>query len=279
MQGNGKQLRTELPSLDVKNLVGTNIDGFHANPAHQRGMLKNLSAVYKTSIEVAGFTFGLVATPLYSSDGSKLGTVVEWEDKTNALAEERAAEVLSTTNARIATALQVCKANVMMADADLNIVYLNDSVESMLSNREKELRAELSNFSVKLLIGTCVDDFHKNPAHQRGMLESLKDTYETDLTLGELTFGLIATPVFDGEGKRSGTVVEWQDKTEAIAAEHAAKEISDNNERVRQALDVVDTATMIADNDLNIIYLNQSVNRMMQNLIFAKICPISTLAN
>jgi len=169
----------------------------------------------------------------------------------------------ATENARIASALQVCQANVMMADADLNIVYLNDSVIDMLGNREKELQSVLSSFSMKSLMGTCVDDFHANPAHQRGMLEALKETYSTDLELAGLTFGLIATPVFDGEGNRSGTVVEWEDKTESLAASREAKKASDANERVRQALDVVGTATMIADTDLNIIYLNEAVKRMM----------------
>jgi len=176
------------------------------------------------------------------------------------ITEERA---ISVENKRIASALQVCQANVMMADADLNIVYLNDSVKNMLGNREKELQSVLNKFSMKTLMGTCVDDFHVNPAHQRGMLEALKDTYKTDLELAGLTFGLIATPVFDTEGNRSGTVVEWEDKTEALAAEKEAKEISDENARVRQALDVVGTAKMIADNDLNIIYINESVKKVM----------------
>lgn len=175
---------------------------------------------------------------------------------------ERAA---AAENSRTTAALKVCQANVMMADADLNIVYMNDSIRSMLGARERELREVLPNFEVRNLMGTCVDDFHKNPAHQRGILTELKSVYETSLDLNDLTFGLIATPVFGAEGERVGTVVEWEDKTERLAAEKEAKRIADENARVKQALDNVGTATMIADPDFNVIYMNGSANSVMKN--------------
>ena len=260
---NEQQLRTVLPSFNVIDLIGTNIDTFHVNPAHQRGMLDRLTSTYKTNLELAGFTFGLIATPVFNDDNERIGTVVEWEDKTERLAAERAAEAIANENARTANALQVCQANVMMADADLNIVYVNDAVKGMLRSREKQLQELLPNFSVDSLIGTCVDDFHKNPAHQRGMLDKLKDVYKTDLNLGELTFGLIATPVFNDSGERVGTVVEWEDKTERLAAEKIAEDIANANSRTTSALDVCQANVMMADADYNIVYVNEAVTAML----------------
>lgn len=259
-----RELRAALPAFNPDKLVGTNVDVFHKQPSHQRGMINKLNDVYKTAIEVSELTFGLIATPWIDQKGERVGTIVEWEDQTDRLAAEREAAEISESNSRIASALQVCQANVMMADADLNIIYLNDSVKDMLGSRETELKSVLSNFSMKTLMGTCVDDFHANPAHQRGMLEALTSTYDTDLNLADLTFGLIATPVFNDDGSRSGTVVEWTDKTEALAAERETKRIADENARVRQALDNVGTATMIADPDFNIIYMNRSVQSVFQ---------------
>ncbi|PAJ73827.1 diguanylate cyclase, partial [Pseudoalteromonas sp. NBT06-2] len=229
LSNNEQQLRTVLPNFNVANLIGTNIDTFHVNPAHQRTMLDNLKSTYKTNLELAGFTFGLIATPVFNDDGERLGTVVEWEDKTERLAAEKIAEDIANANQRTTSALDVCQANVMMADADLNIIYINGAVKAMLRSREKQLQELLPNFNVDNLIGTCVDDFHKNPAHQRGMLENLKSVYKTDLELGEMTFGLIATPVINDNGERLGTVVEWEDKTERLAAEKIAAEIANAN--------------------------------------------------
>ncbi|PAJ67712.1 hypothetical protein CJF42_26375, partial [Pseudoalteromonas sp. NBT06-2] len=137
---------------------------------------------------------------------------------TERLAAEKIAEDIANANQRTTSALDVCQASVMMADADLNIIYINDAVKAMLRSREKQLQELLPNFNVDKLIGTCVDDFHKNPAHQRGILDKLTDVYTTDLELGEMTFGLIATPVISDNGERLGTVVEWDDKTERLAA-------------------------------------------------------------
>nr|WP_252734128.1 methyl-accepting chemotaxis protein [Pseudoalteromonas sp. C2R02] len=263
LANNEQQLRTALPQFNVANLIGTNIDTFHVNPAHQRGMLDNLKSTYKTNLELAGFTFGLIATPVFNDDNERIGTVVEWEDKTERLAAELEAAEIANVNARTSNALKVCQANVMMADADLNIVYVNDAVKGMLRNREKQLQALLPNFRVDKLIGTCVDDFHKDPAHQRGMLDKLRDVYKTDLNLGEMIFGLIATPVFNDDGERVGTVVEWEDKTERLAAEREAAEIANANSRTTSALDVCQANIMMADADYNIVYVNEAVVAML----------------
>lgn len=107
-------------------------------------------------------------------------------------------------------ALDVCQGNVMMADADCNITYVNTSVTAMLQKNETALRALLPNFNVATLVGTNVDVFHQNPSHQRSLLQSLRQSYSTKLELGDLTFSLIASPLFDEKGERLGTVVEWK---------------------------------------------------------------------
>ncbi|TQV84316.1 PAS domain-containing protein [Exilibacterium tricleocarpae] len=259
-----QQIRTQLPNFDVNSLLGFNVDGFHKNPSHQRNMLRDLRDAYMTDLPLAGLTFGLIATPLFDEQGRRLGTVVEWVDKTDRLARENEEQRVAAENLRIKQALDVCDTSVMMADNDLNIIYMNKAVVDMLRNREQQIRTQLPNFDVNSLLGFNVDGFHKNPSHQRNMLRDLKDTYMTDLPLAGLTFGLIATPLFDEEGTRLGTVVEWNDKTDRLAREKEEQELSASNARVKQALDNVSANVMIADNDFNIIYLNESVAGMMR---------------
>ena len=254
-------IQKDLPNFDVNSLLGFNVDGFHKNPAHQRGMLKDLSNVYETSIEVGGRTFALVATPVFE-EGKRLGTVVEWVDQTAALKQQAIDEAVASENSRTRQALDVCQANVMMADADLNIVYLNDSVKQMLTDAQSDIRTELPNFNVSTLMGFNVDGFHKNPSHQRGMLQDLKETYNTSIEVGGRTFALTATPVFN-EGERLGTVVEWVDKTAALKQQAIDDAVSAENSRTRQALDVCQANVMMADADLNIVYLNDSVKQML----------------
>ena len=49
-------------------------------------------------------------------------------------------------------------------------------------------------------------------------LGSLKETYKTNLEIGGRKFYLIVNPVLGDGGERLGTVVEWQDQTEMLAA-------------------------------------------------------------
>ncbi len=88
----------------------------------------------------------------------------------------------------------------MMADADLNIVYLNDSVKEMLTDAQSDIRTDLPNFNVSTLMGFNVDGFHKNPSHQRGMLQDLKETYNTSIEVGGRTFALTATLQYQHRG-------------------------------------------------------------------------------
>ena len=115
--------------------------------------------------------------------------------------------------AMLKLALDTSTANVMMADANLNIVYLNGAVKSFLQEAERDIQKELPRFSVANLMGQNIDIFHKNPAHQRGMLDKLADAYKTSIQVGGRSFNLVSNPIFDENKKRLGTVVEWQDGT------------------------------------------------------------------
>jgi methyl-accepting chemotaxis protein-1 (serine sensor receptor) len=216
-------IRKELPNFSAHKVVGSNIDIFHKNPAHQRDMLSKLRESYKTQIKVGGRTFGLVATPLTNAKGDRVGTAVDWSDRTAAVAAEQEA----ANNLRIRNALDKCATNVMIANGDLEIVYMNETVTAMMQRNESELRKVLPQFDTRALIGRNIDVFHKNPAHQRGMLAALKSTYKTQITVGSLTFGLIANPILNEKGERVGTVVEWDDRTVEVNTEKEVGSIVD----------------------------------------------------
>lgn len=264
LRKNQAKLQQELPGFNVDNLIGANIDSFHRNPSHQRGILANLSRPYVAQIIVAGLTFDLIATPVFDEEGKRLATLVEWKDLTRELEVEKRQAELASHNARISSALDVCQANVMLADDKLNIVYVNDSVVRMLRDNQPQLRKSLPNFDVDKLVGQCIDVFHENPSHQRHILDKLNDVYRADIEIAGFTFGLIATPVFDDGGKRIGTVVEWEDKTDRLNREALEKAAAAENLRVRRALDNVSTNTMIANEKFEIVYLNRAVKEMMR---------------
>ncbi len=163
-------------------------------------------------------------------------------------------------NGRIRMALDATSPAVMIADADGQILYLNQSVSKMFNEAEAAIRHDLPDFRAAAIVGGSFDRFHKNPGHQRNVLGGLRSSYSTDIRIGGMVFGLVATPMFDAAGARLGTVVEWKDR----AAELSAQQLANDNARVRQALDKCSTSVMIADSDGQIIYMNESVTQMMR---------------
>ena len=213
-------IRKDLPNFQTSKVLGSNIDIFHKNPSHQRDMLAKLRTTYRTQIKVGVRIFSLIATPVINSHGERLGTIVEWQDKTAEIAGRDAELKLISENTRIKNALDKCTTNVMIADVDLNIVYMNETVTSMMQRNEAELRKTLPHFDARKLIGQNIDVFHQNPAHQRGMLAALKTSYRTQIKVGNLYFGLIANPVMDADGQRLGSVVEWAARTAEVGVEN-----------------------------------------------------------
>ncbi len=199
-------IRKELRSFETTKVLGANIDIFHKNPSHQRGMLEKLREPYRTTITVGGRIFDLIASPVFDSTGKRLGTAVEWQDMTAKRAEEAKAS-------RIQTSLDSVTSNVMLADETNTIIYMNPAVLKMMRAAEADIRKDLPNFDSNTIIGKSVDVFHKNPDHQRGMLEKLRSPYSTSISVGVRKFDLVASPVWGKKQERLGTVVEWKDVT------------------------------------------------------------------
>ncbi|MFN4166196.1 MAG: Cache 3/Cache 2 fusion domain-containing protein, partial [Ferrovibrio sp.] len=77
-----EDIRRELPHFDAQDLIGKNIDVFHKNPAHQQKLLAGLKGPYKARITVGGRIFDLTANAAINRRGDRVGTVVEWADRT-----------------------------------------------------------------------------------------------------------------------------------------------------------------------------------------------------
>jgi methyl-accepting chemotaxis protein len=128
-------------------------------------------------------------------------------------------QIRAAESARILAALDSADTNVMLANADYTIIYTNAALKRMLGAAEADLREALPHFAAASVIGSNIDIFHKNPAHQRKMLDAMRETFRTRLDIGRRKLDLIVTPVFDAAGQRIGTVTEWRDRTAELQIE------------------------------------------------------------
>ncbi|WP_162932238.1 methyl-accepting chemotaxis protein [Solimonas sp. K1W22B-7] len=220
-------IKKDVPAFNARSVIGTNIDLFHKNPAYQRGLLAKMTSTHSARLVLGGRSFSLILNPINDEQGKRLGYVVEWKDMTAELAAAQreqdrleAERKLANENLRIRNALDNVSGNVMIANNEREIVYMNAAVGDMLVKAEPELRKALPHFDARKLMGASIDVFHRNPAHQQGLLGNLRGSYRTEIKVSGLTFGLIASPIVNDKGERLGTVVEWANRTAEVAVEN-----------------------------------------------------------
>ncbi len=102
----------------------------------------------------------------------------------------------------------------MMIDRDFMVTYVNESTKNLLSENADVFREFWPNFNADQIVGSCIDIFHKNPAHQRQLLsDPSRLPYQTDIAIGDFRFALSVSGVFDANGDYVGNVLEWSDVT------------------------------------------------------------------
>lgn len=208
------RLRQTFPGFSADNLVGVCIDDFHKNPEHQRRLLSNPSNLpFKGMVDLGDIQFDLNVTPLYDAEGHFIGACQEWKNITEILKNE-------TDVARLRAAVSGSHTATMICDQDLHIVYMNDAVIELLRNREADMRKVFPGFKVDKLIGTNIDQFHKNAAHQRELLSDMSRLpYQAEIQVLDLYFELNVIGIMDKDGNYMGNSVEWRDITEVKLAQ------------------------------------------------------------
>jgi methyl-accepting chemotaxis protein len=120
---------------------------------------------------------------------------------------------------RIKIGLDNVSTNVMIADVKRNIIYMNKSLVEMFKTAQDDIRKDFPNFDAADLLGSNIDQFHKNPAHQAQMLERLRGMHKATIKIGGRTFALTVNAVVNDRGEHLGSAVEWIDRTLEIAVE------------------------------------------------------------
>ncbi|MDX1964938.1 MAG: methyl-accepting chemotaxis protein [Pirellulales bacterium] len=117
--------------------------------------------------------------------------------------------------------------NIMLADRNGTIVYMNPASRNTLKTIENQLPVK-----VDQIVGGSYDVFHKNPAHQRKLLGDPRNLpYSAEIAVGKDTLSLKASAIYDTTGEYVGPMVSWAVITEQKEMEARER---DNQERDRR---------------------------------------------
>lgn len=102
--------------------------------------------------------------------------------------------------------------NIMYADRDFNIQYINPASAKTLKKIENLLPVK-----VEEIVGKSIDIFHKNPSHQRKVLSSPENfPHHARFKLGPESMSLQANALKNIKGEWVGTMVNWELITDRV---------------------------------------------------------------
>jgi len=126
---------------------------------------------------------------------------------------------IAAENLRVKNALDQVTSCVMIADVNGKIIYMNEAAKQMFRNGEAEIRRDLPNFDAATVLGSGVDQFHKNKGVHKNLLSGITQAHKASIKVGGRSYNLTAVPVIDENKQNVGTAVEWLDRTAEVAAE------------------------------------------------------------
>ncbi|MBD1558784.1 PAS domain-containing protein [Vibrio sp. S9_S30] len=255
-------IQKDVSGFDHQSLMGDPIDNHLRYFSEKKTTFDHLTQTCKDELEIGGRTFSLVASPVIV-DNQRVGTVIEWDDRTDYLAQEHEKARVASENARVKYALDGSSGKVMIVDTKYDVIYMNNAVRLMMEEAARDIRSEVRDFDVKNINGQKIDKYFHAFTQYLPRLDTLTNALEQEIVVGGHTFAIVASPV-SVNGTRVGTVVEWDDRTDWLAEEREKARVASENARVKYALDSVSGNVMIADPELKVIYANKALEDMMQ---------------
>ena len=183
---------------------------------------RSLSAPLARAVSVFGdISTGKYDNVIESAGSDEAGQVLRALDDMQAklrtqIETERS---FAAENSRIRQALDKVSTSVVLADANYQIIYVNETAQTMFARNQHEIRKTLPNFDVTRLRGATLDAMSAEPANMRRVLDTLTTSDTHERVLGNCTFRTVANPVRNDRGERIGTVVEWTDRTQEVGVE------------------------------------------------------------
>src|SRR5262245_21510238 len=202
-------------------VVGGSIHRFHKDPHRIERILRNPRALPHR----ADFTFGSITLEsringIFGRRQEILGYIVNWED----VSEKKRVEAAQS---RLMSMLENSPTNVLLADRDFKITYLNPASLALLRKLEPHLPVKADK-----VLGSSIDIFHKDPGHQRRLLSDPKNLpIQAKINIGPEVAVLLVTAIYDQERNYIGPMVTWELITEKLENE---RKISAANERERK---------------------------------------------
>jgi methyl-accepting chemotaxis protein len=270
-----KDIRKEIPNFKADKLLGTNIDLFHKEPSYQRDLLKNLHNSITSELELAGRSLKVIAQPVISDKGERIGYVAEWQDRTQEKQIEREIEDLvnSVKVGQLSARIDLAGKEGFTELLSISINGLTDVIENAFN--------DINNVIRKMADGDLTDTIQSD---YQGTYAECKDNINNAMhKISELIVQIHEASAFvnnssqemaSGNNNLSQRVEQQAASLEqtATSMHKLSSAVKSNAENTNQAAKVVQSATQLAQKGGDVVQsailamqeINESSNRIAE---------------
>ncbi|MEZ5374960.1 MAG: methyl-accepting chemotaxis protein [Acidimicrobiales bacterium] len=148
-------------------------------------------------------------------------------------------------------ALDALQHNVMIADRELTVRYINPMSFATLRMVESDIRSAFG-IGVDELLGGSIHRMHRDPARVEQILhqqDSFVLPHNADFAFGNVSLSTSINAFHDERGQHVGYIVSWRNISELIDAEHRAEELRELLNTSAAAVEELNISIVSISND------------------------------
>jgi methyl-accepting chemotaxis protein len=248
---NANEIRTTLPNFDAARMRGSSLESLSPDPAGQRQLLDNLKSAQVEERRLGDFTFRTVTNPVVGQRGERLGTVMEWSQRTQEVRVERELQGMlsSVNNGALGKRIDLAGKNGFFEAMSRGINQLADNLTEVVSN-VKRASEEVNRGAQEIVAGN--QNLSLRTEEQAASLE------ETASSMEEMTTTVKQNADNAGQANQLAMAAREQAEQGGQVVGKAVQAMAGINASARQIADIIGVIDEIAF-QTNLLALNAAV--------------------
>jgi methyl-accepting chemotaxis protein len=246
-----QEIRKSLPGFDAHRLRGSSLDSLSTDPNQQRRTLDTLSGSNSDERLLGACTFRTTSNPVISEKGDRIGTVMEWTDRTPEVAVEQEMQTMlaAVIGGDLGKRIDLSGKAGFFEAMSRGVNQLADNMAEVVS-KVKDVAAEVHRGADEISTGNA--NLSQRTEEQSSSLE------ETASSMEEMTTTVKQNADNAGQANQLALAARDQAEKGGSVVNQAVKAMSDINDASKKIADIIGVIDDIAF-QTNLLALNAAV--------------------
>jgi len=248
---NQQEIRKTLPNFDAARLRGSDMGVLSIDPNNMRRVLDNLVGSDTHERNLGACTFRTVASPVLNDRGERIGTVVEWTDRTQEVAVEKEMQNMlsAVVSGDLAKRIDLTGKTAFFESMSRGVNQLADNMAEVVS-KVKAVAFEVHRGADEISSGNA--NLSQRTEEQSSSLE------ETASSMEEMTTTVKQNADNAGQANQLAMAARDQAEKGGSVVSQAVKAMADINDASKKIADIIGVIDDIAF-QTNLLALNAAV--------------------